>query len=82
MDLETEATIEEQQVKLDSLAKAIEEAEKLVEKLKEELESLTGREVNVNVIEVKNPDLDARLVGQAVAEQLAKRASFRRWTVS
>ena len=49
-----------------------------VEKLREEIEALTGRKVNVNVIEIKEPDLDAFLVGEAIAEQLCKRASFRR----
>lgn len=49
-----------------------------VEKLREELEALTGRKVTVNVIEVKDPDRNAFLVGEAMAEQLCKRASFRR----
>jgi small subunit ribosomal protein S3 len=49
-----------------------------VDKLREELEELTRRKVTVNVIEIKEPDLDATLVGMAIAEQLAKRASFRR----
>lgn len=49
-----------------------------VEKLREELEDLTGRKVNVNVIEIKYPDLNATLVAELIAEQLGKRASFRR----
>ena len=50
-----------------------------VDKLREELEDLIGRKVApVKVIEVKNPDLNAQLVAEAVAEQLKKRASFRR----
>jgi small subunit ribosomal protein S3 len=49
-----------------------------VDKLREEIESLTGRKVGVNVIEIKQPELDAMLVAEAVAEQLSKRASFRR----
>lgn len=49
-----------------------------VDKLREELEDLTGRKVGVNVIEIKEPDLSAMLVGEAIAEQLGKRASFRR----
>jgi small subunit ribosomal protein S3 len=49
-----------------------------VDKLREELESMIGRKVSVNVIEIKAPELDANLVGQAIAEQLGKRASFRR----
>lgn len=49
-----------------------------VDNLREEIETLTGRKVNVNVIEIKDPDLNAKLVGEALAEQLCKRASFRR----
>lgn len=49
-----------------------------VDKLKEQLEDLIDRRVAVNIIEVKNPDLDARLVGMSIAEQLKKRSSFRR----
>jgi len=49
-----------------------------VDKLREELETITGRKVGVNVIEIKEPDLNATLVGEAIAEQLSKRASFRR----
>ena len=49
-----------------------------VDKLREELEALTGRQINVNVIEIKEPDLNATLVAEAIAEQLGKRASFRR----
>ena len=49
-----------------------------VDKLREELEGIIGRKVSVNVIEIKVPELNANLVGQAIAEQLGKRASFRR----
>ena len=49
-----------------------------VDKLREEIEELTGRKVGVNVIEIKEPDLNAMLIGEAIAEQLGKRASFRR----
>ena len=49
-----------------------------VDKLREELEALTGRQINVNVIEIKEPDLNATLIAEAIAEQLGKRASFRR----
>ncbi len=49
-----------------------------VDKLREELEELTGRKITVNVIEIKEPDLNAALVGQAIAEQLGRRASYRR----
>ncbi len=49
-----------------------------VDKLKERLEDLIERRVNVSISEVKNPDLDARLIGASIAEQLKKRSSFRR----
>jgi small subunit ribosomal protein S3 len=49
-----------------------------VDKLREELEAMTGRKMGVNVIEIKEPDLDATLIAEAIAEQLSKRASFRR----
>ena len=49
-----------------------------VDKLREDLEEMTGRKVSVNVIEIKEPDLNATLVAEAIAEQLSKRASFRR----
>ena len=49
-----------------------------VDRLREELEEVTGRKVSVNVVEVKEPDLNATLVAEAIAEQLGKRASFRR----
>src|SRR5438309_2675462 len=50
-----------------------------VDKLREELEDLIKRKVApVKVIEIKNPDLNAQLVAEAVAEQLKKRAAFRR----
>ena len=49
-----------------------------IERVKAELEHLTGRVVNVNVLEVKNPDIDAALVAESIAEQLKRRASFRR----
>jgi small subunit ribosomal protein S3 len=49
-----------------------------VDKLREELEGMTGRKMSVNVIEIKEPDLNAALIAEAIAEQLSKRASFRR----
>src|SRR5205809_6076680 len=50
-----------------------------VDKLREHLEDLIKRKVApIKVIEIKNPDLNAQLVAEAVAEQLKKRASFRR----
>src|SRR5436305_397357 len=50
-----------------------------VDKLREELEDIIHRKVApIKVIEIKNPDLNAQLVAEAIAEQLKKRASFRR----
>ena len=49
-----------------------------VEELKKELHKLTGKNINVNIKEVKRPDLDASLVAQSIAAQLEKRVSFRR----
>ncbi|MGE5612317.1 MAG: 30S ribosomal protein S3 [Bacillota bacterium] len=50
-----------------------------VDKLREELEDLIKRKVGpLTIVEIKNPDLNAQLVGEAIAEQLKKRASFRR----
>src|SRR6476469_7519660 len=50
-----------------------------VDKLREELEDLIKRKVApIKVIEIKNPDLNAQLVAEAVGEQLKKRAAFRR----
>jgi len=42
------------------------------------LEKLTGKQVQLNVLEVKNPEIEAQLVAQGVAEQLSSRVSFRR----
>ncbi|MHC4476039.1 MAG: 30S ribosomal protein S3 [Planctomycetota bacterium] len=49
-----------------------------VDRLREELEEMIGRKVTVNVIEIKAPELNATLVAESIAEQLGKRASFRR----
>ncbi|MBN1795724.1 MAG: 30S ribosomal protein S3, partial [Sedimentisphaerales bacterium] len=49
-----------------------------VDKLREDLEAITGKKVSVNVVEIKNPELDAMLVAESISEQLGKRASFRR----
>ncbi|MCY2928149.1 MAG: 30S ribosomal protein S3 [Planctomycetota bacterium] len=49
-----------------------------VDKLKGELEHLTDRRVNINIVEIRNPDLDAMLVAEGVSEQLKRRRSFRR----
>jgi small subunit ribosomal protein S3 len=49
-----------------------------VEALRKTLEKMTGKKVNVNIIEVKKPELDAQLVAESIAAQLEKRVAFRR----
>jgi small subunit ribosomal protein S3 len=49
-----------------------------VDKLRDELEDLIDRQINLNIHEIKNPDLNAQLVAEAVGEQLKKRSAFRR----
>ena len=48
------------------------------ETLKKELEKMIGKEVNLNIVEVKNIDTDAQLVAENIAGQLERRISFRR----
>jgi small subunit ribosomal protein S3 len=48
------------------------------DRLRGELEKLTGKQVQLNILEVKNPEVDAQLVAQGIAEQLSARVSFRR----
>ncbi|MGD9689401.1 MAG: 30S ribosomal protein S3 [Phycisphaerales bacterium] len=49
-----------------------------VERITEELQYMTGRKVSISIIEIKNPDTEAQLVAEGVAEQLRKRVAFRR----
>ncbi len=49
-----------------------------VDKIKEELKKLTGKDVQINIFEIKRPELDAKLVGESIAQQLQNRVSFRR----
>jgi len=49
-----------------------------VDKLREELKTITGKDVQINISEIKRPELDAYLVAQSVANQLAGKVSFRR----
>lgn len=49
-----------------------------VEKLREELKKLTSKDIQININEIKRPELDASLVGQNIAQQLEGRVSFRR----
>lgn len=48
------------------------------EQLVNELQALTGRKVAVQVVEVRNPEIDAKLIAETMGEQLKKRANFRR----
>ena len=48
------------------------------DRIRLDLEKLTGKQVQLNILEVKNPEIDAQLVAQGIAEQLAARVSFRR----
>nr|WP_225752272.1 30S ribosomal protein S3 [Pseudoclavibacter sp. Marseille-Q3772] len=48
------------------------------ERIRGELEKLTGKQIQLNILEVKNPDQEAQLVAQGIAEQLAGRVAFRR----
>jgi len=49
-----------------------------VDKIKEELKKITGKDVQINIYEIKRPELDAKLVGESIAQQLQARISFRR----
>ncbi|MEI6541227.1 MAG: 30S ribosomal protein S3 [Planctomycetota bacterium] len=49
-----------------------------VDKLKSELEELTGRRMDVKIVEITNPNRNAKLVAMKIAQQLQKRGSFRR----
>ena len=48
------------------------------DRIRGELEKLTGKQVQLNILEVKNPEMEAQLVAQGVAEQLSSRVAFRR----
>ena len=49
-----------------------------VDKLKEELKKITAKEIQINIFEIKRPELDARLVGSSIARQIEGRISYRR----
>jgi small subunit ribosomal protein S3 len=49
-----------------------------VERLTNDLQALTGRKVAIKIIEIKNPEIDARLIAETLGEQLKKRANFRK----
>ncbi|MFK7900691.1 MAG: 30S ribosomal protein S3 [Cyclobacteriaceae bacterium] len=49
-----------------------------VDKIKEELKKLTSKDVQINIFEIKRPEIDAKLIGENIAQQLASRISHRR----
>ena len=49
-----------------------------VDALRKDLHRMTGKEIKVNILEIKRPELDAKLVAQSIAEQLQNRVAFRR----
>ncbi len=49
-----------------------------VDRIKEELKKLTGKEVQINILEIRKPELDAAIVGDSIAKQLEARINFRR----
>jgi len=49
-----------------------------IEKLREDLNALTGKDIYIEIKEVKNPDLNAQLIAENIAQQLERRISFRR----
>lgn len=49
-----------------------------VERLKEELKKLTSKDVQINIFEIKRPEVDSKLVGESIAQQLEARISYRR----
>jgi small subunit ribosomal protein S3 len=48
------------------------------ERIRGDLEKLSGKQIQLNILEVKNPEADAQLVAQGIAEQLSARVAFRR----
>jgi small subunit ribosomal protein S3 len=49
-----------------------------VDKIKEELKKLTGKDVQINIFEIKRPELDSKLVGESIAQQIEARISYKR----
>ena len=49
-----------------------------IEKLRQECEKILGKPVAINIVEVKNPDTNAQLIAESVAQQLERRVSYRR----
>lgn len=49
-----------------------------VDRIKEELKKLTGKDVQINIVEIRKPELDATIVGESVAKQIEARINYRR----
>jgi small subunit ribosomal protein S3 len=49
-----------------------------VDKIREELRKLTGKEVQINIVEIRKPELDASIVGESIAKQIEARINYRR----
>jgi small subunit ribosomal protein S3 len=49
-----------------------------VDKIREELKKLTGKEVQINIVEIRKPELDAAIVGESIAKQIEARINYRR----
>ncbi len=49
-----------------------------VDKIKEELKQITGKDVQINIFEIKRPELDAKLVGESIGQQIEARISYKR----
>lgn len=49
-----------------------------IEKLRQELNKITGKDVALNIVEVRKPEIDAKLVAENIAQQLERRVAFRR----
>jgi small subunit ribosomal protein S3 len=51
-----------------------------VDKVREELKKLTGKDVQINIVEIRKPELDAQIVGESIAKQIEARINYRRAT--
>ena len=49
-----------------------------IDKLKKQLSDMTGSEISLNIVEIRKPEVDSRLVAQGIADQLERRVAFRR----
>lgn len=49
-----------------------------IDRLTQDLQAMTGRKVSIKIVEIRNPDTNAVLIGEAIAEQMKRRSNFRR----